>query len=283
MPTTVRRWAVCLLLLLGLAACHAPPSRYSQEHDSAPARQLDPQAIEDAVPRPEVIRQAGNYSPYEVLGRRYTVMSQDQARTYRERGEASWYGSKFHGHLTSNGEVYDMYGMSAAHKSLPIPCYVRVTNLDNGRSAIVRVNDRGPFHPGRIIDLSYAAATKLGYAQGGVARVEVERIDTAALPPAPAPHAATTAAATLVPAADAPVVAGRYLQAAAFSELAMAESYRRRLEALLAWPVSIDSRAVGRRMWHRVRIGPIEEGAGADQVRELLSQQQLGSPHWVGE
>lgn len=146
--------------------------------DGAPAHRMNPKAIADAVPRPEQRSRGGNKSPYRVLGKTYHVMP--SADGYRQRGTASWYGTKFHGNPTSNGERYDMYEMTAAHKSLPIPTYVRVRNLDNGREVIVRVNDRGPFHGGRIIDLSYAAATKIGMLKTGTARVEVEAIDAVA-------------------------------------------------------------------------------------------------------
>ncbi|MGB5325609.1 MAG: septal ring lytic transglycosylase RlpA family protein, partial [Pseudomonadales bacterium] len=120
----------------------------------------------------------GNRSVYTVFGKSYRVL--DDARGYRERGPASWYGKKFHGRSTANGERYDMYQMTAAHKHLPLPSYVRVRNLENGREIIVRVNDRGPFHGNRIIDLSYAAATKLGMLRNGTAEVEIEVIDAAA-------------------------------------------------------------------------------------------------------
>ncbi len=129
----------------------------------------------DRIPEPEVVAEPksryGNRSPYKVLGKTYTV--RDSAEGYVERGIASYYGNKFHGRRTSNLEVYDMYAFTAAHKSLPLPSFARVTNLDNGRSVVVRVNDRGPFHGNRIIDLSYAAAVKLGYRDKGTARVEV--------------------------------------------------------------------------------------------------------------
>ena len=131
----------------------------------------------DAIPEPEVKAEprsrVGNRS-YAVLGKRYQI--RDSAEGYVEEGMASFYGKKFHGRLTSNHEVYDMYAFSAAHKSLPLPSYVRVTNLANGKSVVVRVNDRGPFHAGRIIDLSYAAATKLGFTKQGTARVEVRAL-----------------------------------------------------------------------------------------------------------
>jgi len=143
--------------------------------DGPPPRDVDVSNLPDAVPKVELIRKAGNKSPYTVFGKTYQVLSSN--KDYRERGVASWYGNKFHGQKTSNGETYDMYAMTAAHKSLSIPSYVKVTNLDNGRTVIVRVNDRGPFHGGRIIDLSYAAAKKLGYSAKGVANVEVVAID----------------------------------------------------------------------------------------------------------
>ncbi|SIQ16846.1 septal ring lytic transglycosylase RlpA family protein [Solilutibacter tolerans] len=132
----------------------------------------------DAIPEPEVREEPrsryGNRSPYKVLGKSYTVL--DRPHGYVERGKASYYGNKFHGRRTSNQEVYDMYAFTAAHRSLPLPSYARVTNLDNGKSVVVRVNDRGPFHSGRLIDLSYAAAVKLGYRERGTANVEVRAL-----------------------------------------------------------------------------------------------------------
>lgn len=163
-----------------LAGCaSAPPepdhsSRYTITQDRAPSGHFDVSSLADAVPRYEQPCSAGNKSPYSVWGKTYSVMASNEG--YVERGVASWYGEKFHGHKTSNGETFDMYTMSAAHKSLQIPGYARVTNLDNGRSVIVRVNDRGPFHGDRLIDLSYAAAKKLGYQGRGTARVEVAAI-----------------------------------------------------------------------------------------------------------
>ena len=156
----------------------------------------------DAIPEPEVRAEprsrAGNKS-YSVLGKRYHVL--DSAHGYAEEGLASYYGKKFHGRRTSNQEVYDMYAFTAAHKSLPLPSFARVTNLDNGRSVVVRVNDRGPFHAGRVIDLSYAAAVKLGYRDRGTARVRVEALtedDGGDLLASRAPPAADTAMDKLV-------------------------------------------------------------------------------------
>ena len=147
----------------------------------------------DAIPEPEVRDEPrsrfGNRSPYQVLGKSYTVL--EQPHGYVERGTASYYGNKFHGRRTSNQEVYDMYAFTAAHKTLPLPSFARVTNLDNGKSVVVRVNDRGPFHEGRVIDLSYAAAVKLGIVARGTGRVEVR-----ALAPGEAGSSARTTATT---------------------------------------------------------------------------------------
>lgn len=149
---------------------YARPSR-----DGAPWWDVDVSQIPDAVPTP--ISGPVKANPYNVMGKAYYPIP--DARGYNVTGTASWYGTKFHGQATANGENYDLYGMSAAHKTLPLPCYVRVTNLENGRSVIVRVNDRGPFYSDRVIDLSFAAAKKLGYAEVGTARVRVEGIDPA--------------------------------------------------------------------------------------------------------
>ena len=169
-----------------LAACTAPPAkqptkkppynpndgRYSQDKDSGPDGEPDMSHVPDAVPRYEVRTNAGNKNPYTVLGKTYHLIEDESS--YRERGYASWYGNKFNGYHTSNGEVYNMYAMSGAHKTLPIPSYVRVTNVANGKSVVVRINDRGPFHSGRIIDLSYAAAQRIGINKVGTGMVDVE-------------------------------------------------------------------------------------------------------------
>lgn len=167
------RYVTLLLLMLLLAACQSPAGRYSQKHDSAPRYINGKVATIDAVPKYEPYR-VYNGRPYTVLGKRYFPLQ--TGKGYETEGVASWYGQKFHGHLTSNGETYNMFAMTAAHKTLPLPSYVRVTNLDNGKQAIVRVNDRGPFHENRVIDLSYAAATKLDYHNNGTARVKLEVI-----------------------------------------------------------------------------------------------------------
>lgn len=153
----------------------SPDIGYSRpSKDRAPLVKLNPDNIQDAEPRPEALAKYGNHTPYDVLGKRYYL--RPTAKGYTETGIGSWYGEKFHGQPTSTMEPYDLYAMTAAHKTLPLPTYVRVTNLDNQRSVIVKVNDRGPFVDDRVIDLSYAAAVKLDYANRGTARVKVEAI-----------------------------------------------------------------------------------------------------------
>ena len=145
----------------------------AEAHDSAPLGPI-PTFFKLVTPKLEPLSRYGNPATYKVFGRRYAVLK--SARGYKERGLASWYGTTFHRQRTSSGEKYDMYALTAAHKTLPIPTYVRVKNLENGRVAVIRVNDRGPFHSGRIIDLSYGAAVKLGIYPKGTARVEIEAI-----------------------------------------------------------------------------------------------------------
>ncbi len=165
------RLVAAAALLAGCAMRGPAPSAQTDGPQARPPPDLI--QVPDAVPRLEPIRLGGPNKPYEVLGETYTPLPPDAA--LRERGLASWYGRKFHGRATSSGEVYDMYAMTAAHRTLPLPSYVRVSNPANGRSVIVRVNDRGPFVKGRVIDLSYTAALKLGLL-GGVAPVQIERI-----------------------------------------------------------------------------------------------------------
>ncbi len=167
------RLILAAMALYWLTGCQTPSGRYAQHQDSAPTFEHGAYDQTDATPRFEPYR-SFNSRPYEVLGKRYYPMQ--TGKGFEQEGFASWYGQKFHGHLTSNGETYNMFAMTAAHKTLPLPSFVRVTNLANNKSAVVRVNDRGPFHSNRIIDLSYAAAHKLDYQQHGTARVRIEVI-----------------------------------------------------------------------------------------------------------
>lgn len=164
---------IYILALLYLSACSSQYGRYQQQHDSKPSRLPTQLELRDATPKHEPYKKA-NSRPYTVRGKHYQVLK--TAKGFSQTGTASWYGKKFHGHLTANGEIYNMYSMSAAHKNLPLPCYLKVTNLSNQKSVIVRVNDRGPFYEDRIIDLSYSAAYKLGMLKTGTAQVEISAI-----------------------------------------------------------------------------------------------------------
>lgn len=169
---TKRFTLLCYVLLFSLlSACSS--DRYQQKHDSTPTRFPSKAELKDAIARAEPYSRGGN-KDYQVFGKPYKVLSSVQG--FEQTGIASWYGKKFHGHLTSNGEIYDMYTMSAAHKNLPLPTYLKVTNTANNKSVIVRVNDRGPFHQSRIIDLSYSAAYKLDMLKTGTAHVKITAI-----------------------------------------------------------------------------------------------------------
>ncbi len=268
----ILRNTLALLVVSLLAACSwltsSPTTTQTwPEQDAAPERRLDPNQIADAVPRHEVITARGNVSPYVVMGRRYELMT--DYRGYSERGIASWYGTKFHGKYTSNGEVYDLYKMTAAHKTLPIPVYVEVTNLSNGRKAIVRVNDRGPFHGDRIIDLSYAAAVKLGYAEKGTAPVEIRVIDLDN-----EPFVAGSASKNNRP---------RYfLQVGAFQVKGTALQLQSELASRQALPVHV-SQSRGEPAFHRVRVGPFTDYLEAERVRRDLHSKNYGLASIVTE
>ncbi len=219
--------------------------------------------VPEAVPKPEPLARYGNHSPYTVLGRSYSVLP--SAQGYVERGIASWYGVKFHGRLTSTREPYDIYQMTAAHKTLPLPSYVRVTNLETGKSLLVRVNDRGPFHENRIIDLSYAAAVQLGIQAKGTGLVEVRAIDPA--------HPEQDSAA-LRPSIGLHRV---YVQVGAFDDRDNARRLKERLEELDFDDVFLDRVLVTGRVLHRVRIGPARDTAEADALTTRLAGHGLTS------
>ncbi|MEQ8858451.1 MAG: septal ring lytic transglycosylase RlpA family protein [Pseudomonadales bacterium] len=204
-------------------------------------------SLPDPIPRKEPPSNRGNPASYTVHGRTYRVM--ESAAGYYATGLASWYGRKFHGRQTSSGEPFDMFTLTAAHRSLPIPTYVRVTNLDNGRHSVVRVNDRGPFHSDRIIDLSYAAAVKLGFADHGTARVRVEVLEQAP----------------------------RFvLQAGAFRELAAADRLKEdlvRLTGQSAYVVQVSEDRL-----YRVRLGPVQGRPEAQRLQALIAQAEFGQP-----
>ena len=261
-------WPITAVLIALLAGCGSTKPRPDHE---------DIGGIPDAVPRAEPKSKYGNMSSYVVMGRRYHTKA--SGKGYVKRGQASWYGSKFHGRRTSSGEVYDMHQMTAAHKTLPLPSYVQVTNLENGRHAVVRVNDRGPFQGGRIIDLSYAAAKKLGVVAAGTARVEVRSIDprdhgglVATRTPA-APKRADQPDKSVGPFEDPTLAASDqlYLQVGAFDELANAEQLRHRLLAYVPEPINIRPGAETELAPYKVRVGPLSSRAQAEAVSRRLA------------
>jgi rare lipoprotein A len=280
--------------LLG-AACASTPRRAAPATPS-PAPPADIAATPDAVPHAEARSSHGNPPFYDVNGRRYQVLA--SAAGYTERGVASWYGPDFQGHNTSSGEPYDMYAMTAAHRTLPIPCYARITNLANGRSIVVRINDRGPFVANRIVDLSYSAALRLDIVRTGTAFVELSTVQpgempavAAALPAPPAaqpaapaplpapptaaptamPTAAPTAAETPAEAAPPPPPVALYIQVGAFAEAGHARRLVERLQAAgIGQVFTLDTSASGQRL-RRVRIGPLSRVEGFDRLAARLA------------
>ncbi|MFW6092998.1 MAG: septal ring lytic transglycosylase RlpA family protein [Pseudomonadota bacterium] len=237
------------LLALVLAGCQSGPGRRPAEPADGPPVQVPDglTTLPDPVPRDEPRSRRGNPPTYTVAGRTYQVM--ESAGGYEATGTASWYGRKFHGRLTSSGEPFDMFRLTAAHRSLPIPTYVRVTNLGNDRSTIVRVNDRGPFHDDRVIDLSYAAAVKLGFVDRGTARVRVEAVEAGP----------------------------RYVvQAGAFRELSAADALKQELAALTGEEAYVDE--VAGDAWYRVRVGPVPGRTEARRLRRLIESADYPEP-----
>ena len=263
--------------------------RYSILQDHAPTGDIKVDHLPDLVPKWEPKSRGGNKSPYEVWGKKYWVM--DSAQGYVAEGTASWYGKKFHGHKTSNGETYDMYSFSAAHKSLPLPTYLKVTNLDNQRSVIVRVNDRGPFHGDRLIDLSYAAAARLDYHKKGLARVRIEAITPAqgqsyrpskaaeivpVTPPKALPDKASSVSSGDNP-APSPVLVFSHLQMGAFSSEESADKLKQRLfEAFdTSVKVVINKQDDG---LYKVLVGPFADQNELTQWQQKLQQEGFGTP-----
>ena len=255
------RNSILAAVLLTLGACgSSPPQRTIPSPaplptpSTQPPSSLDVSSIPDAVPRAEPKSAKGNPPFYNVLGKRYFVLSTSTG--YLERGVASWYGPGFHAQSTSNGERYDMYAMSAAHKTLPLPAYVQVTNLRNGRSVTVRVNDRGPFKDGRIIDLSYTAASKLGMLRDGTAFVEVRAVTTSEQ----ADHAAVAPATAL------------FVQAGAFTAEANAQKLVTQLRAQGVTNANVRGDQVNGQTLYRVRVGPIPSVPEFDKVLARLKK-----------
>ncbi|WP_048307238.1 septal ring lytic transglycosylase RlpA family protein [Halomonas sp. PR-M31] len=281
--------------------------RYAMNSDAYPELPPDVSDVPDAVPRVEPRSASGNRPTYQVWGKTYHVLADPTG--YEKRGTASWYGQKFHGYATASGEIYDMYKMSAAHRSLPLPTYARVTNTDNGRSVIVKVNDRGPFHSDRLIDLSYAAAARLDILGNGTGHVEVEAIDPAAwqarqqrsaqpsAPPRVAQAAVTTAQPVMTPSAPAngaQASRGQSSQAQAAStsaslatsQAASAGGSRMYLQ-VAALGSAAGAQALQMRLqntldrpvrvdsdtrMHRVQVGPVNDQPALEALRQELKQ-----------
>jgi len=263
------RFAVCLFVLITLPLLNSCSGRHRK--DGPPNFYVDESKIPDATPKVEPLSRIGNKPSYVVFGRRYYVMR--SSKNYHERGIASWYGTLFHEHHTSNGEKYNMLSMTAAHKTLPLPTYVQVTNLGNGRKIIVKVNDRGPFEANRIIDLSYVAAKKLGMLGHGTARVDLQAIDPSEYYRQKNNYANTspirhhhhspvihqTEDDNFVPTASV------YLQVGAFRDKTKAIRLKNRLVAMLKTPVQITE---SNHLYH-VKVGPIRNTA-VNQINKKL-------------
>lgn len=253
----------CLRVLWGLAvvavaACGTPGGYYQDDGPPRGVKPSDIAKIPNAVPRVEPLSKTGN-KPYKALGKTYYPIK--SARGYRERGVASWYGKKFHGRRTSSGEAYDMFAMTAAHRVLPLPTYVKVRSIENGRTVIVKVNDRGPFLHNRLIDLSYAAAYKLGVVATGTGLVEVEVVS-----------ASSAGAAGLVPVTSRPVSGSRlFVQFGAFNVKSNAEDLRLRLYGHGFKPVIKPGLYNGRNIY-RVVAGPYSRVGEADEITERSSR-----------
>ncbi len=268
--TRLPRWlpparaGAAALLALALAACATTAHRVSAPAPvPVPPPPADIARIPDAVPRAEARSLHGNPPFYDALGRRYFLLP--SADGYDERGVASWYGPTFHGGNTSSGEPYNMYGMTAAHKTLPLPTYARVTNLANGRSIVVRINDRGPFVANRIIDLSYTAAAKLDMLRDGTAWVEVRAL-TPGAPQVPAETMAQT---------PPPALPLLYVQTGAFADPANAERELGRLHAAGLASAFVIPPPEGLQLY-RVRVGPVGSVAEFDALAARLAA--LGIP-----
>ena len=282
---------VIVLLLIGQSACslHKPAEVVSP--GTKPSRELPP----DPVPRVEPRSRYGNPSSYVVFGKRYYTLPSSHGFT--ERGIASWYGKKFHGRRTSSGETYNMYAMTAAHTRLPLPTYAQVTNLKNGRQVVVRVNDRGPFHQNRVIDLSYSAAAKLGIIKEGTGLVEVRALDPLNYQVAQIPKkkvkenvsAKQTAdkkpqaqvishqledpqQQVIVSSAEAPRV---FVQVGAFGDRANANQLLNQLNNLNLGVITISSVIKDAKELHRVRIGPLSTVQSADDTVAKLNDMSI--------
>ncbi|MCY4428540.1 MAG: septal ring lytic transglycosylase RlpA family protein [Halieaceae bacterium] len=276
------KYSTSLLLALVLCSCAGPqpgpestslptPEETLPQQTDGPPEELSPfSLVSEATPLPTPILAAGNRSPYRVAGVEYQVLK--SARGYRERGVASWYGRKFHGRPTATGEIFDLHAPSAAHRSLPLPTYVRVTNLENHRSMIVKVNDRGPFHPGRLIDLSYGAAQKLGFSEQGTALVEVVALSVAGV-------------------SDLREEEGlqgwlqdyRFLQLASFRRREAALALQKQLRYNHSEEVKVVTKNLDGKIFYQVKLGPITDRRALLALRERMIAEGFVDANLVAE
>jgi len=281
---------VLIALFLLLNACST-----THRKDGPPAYNVDASKIPDAVPKKESPSKYGNLASYRVFGKRYYVMP--SSKNYEEQGIASWYGTKFHAQRTSSGERYNMLGMTAAHKTLPLPTYVQVTNLRNGKKIIVKVNDRGPFEGNRLIDLSYVAAKKLGMVGHGTTYVDVKAIDPTTYDKNKFDksihtqdfylarndlHASRTFAKNRVTPDAQTNQSALYLQVGAFKNKVLAENMKKRLGQLVTSPIKITQQMRHKKLY-RVEIGPIKDVATAQHITQKLKAAGLNTRQTTAE
>lgn len=258
---------LAVLTALLLASCSSEPPKVEEPQDGPSMTGLKESDVADAVPVAEPLARYGNHSPYQVFGKTYHVLNSSEG--YHERGIASWYGSKFHGRKTSSGEPYDMHLATAAHKSLPLPTYAEVTNLDNGKKVIVKINDRGPFKHDRLIDLSYGAALRLGMTATGTARVDVRVIDVPRVESVGTYTAANTSYTT--------DTKETWLQAGAYGQREGAEKLAGQLKQARLNPVSIHDAGNLFRVW----LGPYTSSSEIESVISRAIELGFERPHRV--
>lgn len=260
MPRTLFKTLPVVIFTGLLSACGSSAIIY-ENGDSAPSQHRDLSNVPDAIPKVEARSRYGNPKSYVVRGKRYYV--KDSNTGFTQRGIASWYGTKFHGRRTSSGEPYDMYAMTAAHKTLPLPTYLEVINLRNNKRVVVKANDRGPFHENRIIDLSYAAATRLGITASGTGLVEIRVLNPAAPTPVQQVQQAPIKIKTLAP--------SMYLQVGAFSSQTNAQGLHSKLHNAAFERTAITTASSNGNTVYRVRIGPLSTVDEADQLVDQLN------------
>lgn len=255
------KFIIALSIILFLNACTKKPTTV---RDSAPSvTNFNTQDLQHWTPESEELSRYGNHSPYEVFGETYQLVNTDNV--FEQTGLASWYGKKFHGRTTSNMEIFDMYKLTAAHKTLPLPSYVEVTNLDNNKKLIVRVNDRGPFVGDRIIDLSWAAAKYLDYEQKGVTKVHIKLVEG----PKSQPQNANQ-----------PKV--KFLQIGAFSNQTKALELAKNLSDLIKYPVHVSNTLTSSPLF-RVRMGPLTNNQLIQELTQKVKNVGFDSPKLVSE